>query len=56
MKTDVNPMLEMLAVGTAHNLRSLDLSGVRTVRDESLETVGCHMLGLQELSLEVARM
>jgi hypothetical protein len=52
MKTDVNPMLEMLAVGTAHNLRSLDLSGVRTVRDESLETVGCHMLGLQELSLE----
>ena len=51
-QTDVNPMLEMLAVGPAHNLRSLDLSGARTVRDESLETVGCHMLGLQELGLE----
>lgn len=50
--TDVNPMLEMLAVGPAHNLRALDLSGARTVRDESLETVGCHMLGLEELSLE----
>lgn len=51
-QTDVNPMLEMLAVGPAHNLRTLDLSGARTVCDASLETVGCHMLGLEKLNLE----